>query len=46
MQPVEAIGEIAEAAGVPYLVDGCQAVGQIPVDVDQVAVRFLLGHGT
>ena len=26
------MGEICEAAGVPYLVDACQAVGQIPVD--------------
>src|SRR5258708_6352471 len=33
MQSVETLGEIAEAAGVPYLVDACQAVGQIPVDV-------------
>src|SRR5712664_4377185 len=33
VQPVEALGEFAEAAGVPYLVDGCQAVGQMPVDV-------------
>ena len=27
IQPVETLGEIAEAAGVPYLVDACQAVG-------------------
>src|SRR5260221_9790675 len=36
MQPVEAIGEIAEAAGVPYLVDGCQAVGENSVDVAEM----------
>jgi selenocysteine lyase/cysteine desulfurase len=40
MQPVEAIGEAAEAAGVPYLVDGCQAVGQIPVDVAKLRCDF------
>jgi selenocysteine lyase/cysteine desulfurase len=40
MQPVEALGEIAEAAGVPYLVDGCQAVGQIPVDVAKLRCDF------
>jgi selenocysteine lyase/cysteine desulfurase len=41
MQPVEALGEIAEAASVPYLVDACQAVGQIPVDVAKLRCDFL-----
>jgi selenocysteine lyase/cysteine desulfurase len=40
-QPVEALGEIAEAAGVPYLVDACQAVGQLPVDVGRIRCDFL-----
>jgi selenocysteine lyase/cysteine desulfurase len=43
MQPVEALGEAAEAAGVPYLVDGCQAVGQIPVDVAKLRCDFFSG---
>lgn len=43
MQPVETIGEMAEAAGVPYLVDGCQAVGQIPVDVAKLRCDFFSG---
>jgi selenocysteine lyase/cysteine desulfurase len=43
MQPVEALGEVAEAAGVPYLVDGCQAVGQIPVDVAKLRCDFFSG---
>jgi len=43
MQPVEALGEIAEAAGVPYLVDGCQAVGQIPADVAKLRCDFFSG---
>jgi selenocysteine lyase/cysteine desulfurase len=43
MQPVEALGEVAEAAGVPYLVDGCQAVGQIPVDVSKLRCDFFSG---
>src|SRR6266852_3016651 len=43
MQPVAAIGELAEAAGVPYLVDGCQAVGQIPVDVAKLRCDFFSG---
>ncbi len=41
VQPVEAIGEICEAAGVPYLIDGCQAVGQIPIDVRRLRCDFL-----
>ena len=41
MQPVEAIGEIAEAAGVPYLVDACQAVGEISIDVSKLRCDFL-----
>jgi selenocysteine lyase/cysteine desulfurase len=43
MQPVETLGEIAEAAGVPYLVDGCQAVGQISVDVARLKCDFFSG---
>jgi len=43
MQPVETLGEIAEAAGMPYLVDGCQAVGQIPVDVATLRCDFFSG---
>src|SRR6266852_2401830 len=41
MQPVETLREIAEAAGVPYLVDACQAVGEIPVDVARLRCDFL-----
>jgi selenocysteine lyase/cysteine desulfurase len=41
MQPVETLGEIAEAAGVPYLADACQAVGEIPVDVAKLRCDFL-----
>jgi selenocysteine lyase/cysteine desulfurase len=41
VQPVEAVGEICEAAGIPYLVDACQAVGQIPLDVSRVRCDFL-----
>jgi len=40
MQPAEALGELADAAGVPYLVDGCQAVGEIPADVAKLRCDF------
>jgi len=41
MQPVEALGEIAESAGVPYLIDACQAVGEIPIDVTRLRCDYL-----
>ena len=41
MQPVETLGNIAQASGVPYLVDACQAVGQIPIDVFKLKCDFL-----
>jgi selenocysteine lyase/cysteine desulfurase len=36
VQPVEAVGRICREADVPYLIDGCQAVGQMPVDVSRL----------
>lgn len=41
VQAAEEVGEICEAAGVPYLVDACQAVGQIPVDVERLRCDYL-----
>ena len=34
IQPVAAIGQVAKEAGVPFLVDGAQALGAMPVDVN------------
>ena len=41
IQPVEILGAMAEQAGVPYLVDACQAVGHLPVDVNRLRCDFL-----
>jgi selenocysteine lyase/cysteine desulfurase len=41
VQPAEAVGEICRDADVPYLVDACQAVGQMPIDVQRLHCDFL-----
>src|SRR5438128_11969758 len=41
IQPVEILGTIAEEARVPYLVDACQAAGQLPIDVSRLRCDFL-----
>jgi selenocysteine lyase/cysteine desulfurase len=41
IQNVEAVGAIAEELEIPYLVDACQSVGQIPVDVARLKCDFL-----
>lgn len=41
VQPAEEVGAICDEAGVPYLVDACQAVGQLPVDVTRLHCDFL-----
>ncbi|HTQ78822.1 MAG TPA: aminotransferase class V-fold PLP-dependent enzyme [Thermoanaerobaculia bacterium] len=41
IQDVEAVGEAAAAAGVPYLIDACQAVGQLPVDAPRLRCDYL-----
>lgn len=41
VQPVEAVGEICTEEGVPYLIDACQTVGQIPIDVERLHCDYL-----
>jgi selenocysteine lyase/cysteine desulfurase len=41
IQDVESVGDICEEIGVPYLVDACQAVGQIPIDVNRLKCDYL-----
>jgi selenocysteine lyase/cysteine desulfurase len=41
VQDVAAVGAACEASGVPYLVDACQAIGQIPIDVARLRCDYL-----
>jgi selenocysteine lyase/cysteine desulfurase len=41
VQQVEAVGEICRSFEVPYLVDACQAVGQMPIDVERLQCDYL-----
>ncbi len=41
VQAAEEVGVLCDAAGVPYLVDACQAVGQLPIDVNALRCTFL-----
>ncbi len=45
INPVAAVGEIVKDSGAFYLLDACQAVGQMPVDVDDLQCDFLTATG-
>jgi selenocysteine lyase/cysteine desulfurase len=45
VQDVEAVGAVCEEAGVPFLVDACQAAGQLEIDVARMRCDYLSATG-